>query len=329
MRLHRLLQRTWLPAAVVIVAVFIVVRIVAAPDQLRSLPELERPWLIAPACLLFSATMLVYIVLWRSVLFSLDPARPSFIDSAAAFTCSWLGRLVPTSAPYVTGNVVLGRRLGHGAGGVAAAMAYLNLFVVLTATVASGVVLASVLRDGPPPFVWAAIAGGAAAILYLIPSSLVTGGLLKLSRFVPRTAALGDYQLSRRSTATACGFALVACVLNGLAFVCVVAAFVPVTAAAGGGRGAAFNIAGAAGVAAVPLPSGIGVREAVLAAILHLVVPLEVAIGSAIVARLITLPVDIALGTAGAAWVASDKRRCRKRREGPRPLRRGPIPASY
>ena len=253
-------------------------------------------------------------------LFSLDPARPSFIDSAAAFTCSWLGRLVPTSAPYVTGNVVLGRRLGHGAGGVAAAMAYLNLFVVLTATVASGVVLASVLRDGPPPFVWAAIAGGAAAILYLIPSSLVTGGLLKLSRFVPRTAALGDYQLSRRSTATACGFALVACVLNGLAFACVVAAFMHVTLQQAAVAGAAFNIAGAAGVAAVPLPSGIGVREAVLAAILHLVVPLDVAIAAAIVARLITLPVDVALGTAGATWVALRQSKAREALGGAAPV---------
>jgi uncharacterized membrane protein YbhN (UPF0104 family) len=102
---------------------------------------------------------------------------------------------------------------------------------------------------------------------------------------------------------------IVACCFNGAAFGLLLLAFEPLSGREFIVAAAGFNLAGAAGVAAVPVPSGLGVREAVLVWVLHYIVPVETALAAALVARLISLPLDLALGAAGAAWLTATRRR--------------------
>ena len=109
-----------------------------------------------------------------------------------------------------------------------------------------------------------------------------------------------------------------AAVLNGLAFALLLDAFTELSLREMVIAAAAFNLAGAAGVAAVPVPSGIGVREAVLIGLLQSVVPLEVATAAAVVARAGGIALDLAFGAAGASVFAFRARRGRQT-----------VPASY
>jgi uncharacterized membrane protein YbhN (UPF0104 family) len=57
---------------------------------------------------------------------------------------------------------------------------------------------------------------------------------------------------------------------------------------------AVYNIAGAAGMLAIAVPSGVGVREGVTVALLAAVVPAPVALSAAVVARLTGVVADLA-----------------------------------
>ena len=299
----RYLLRTVLPLGLLLAGLFVVLRVSAGADALGLFTEMERPWLAAPAFAALLATVLFYVAVWRSLMLALDPARPQFIDTAAVFTCSWLGRLLPTSLAYAGGKVVLGRRIGYESGAVAASILYENLLMVSVAGLTSSVLLGLTLRETHAAPWWAlALASG--AVLLALPSARARQALAALSRRL-RLDDSGHLQLNRRSGAAALALALAAMACNGLAFALLLSAFVDLDAREFITAGAAFNIAGAAGVAAVPVPSGIGVREAVLVGLLQTFVPLEVAAAAAALARFGSIPIDLALGAAGAAWLTA------------------------
>jgi uncharacterized membrane protein YbhN (UPF0104 family) len=295
--------RSLLPLAVLVICAFVLLRIAGSAQDLDSLPRIARPWLLVPALIAQAATIVLYVALWRSLLFTIDPSRPSWLDSAAAFVCSWLARHAPTGVPYVAGKVVLAERLGHRRVAVVASMIYENLFVVCVFTASSCAVLAFA-RLGLPPQAWLGIASAACVALAVLPLPAVRWLYERMSRTIIRARSLFACRLTTRATARSAAFTLIAAILNGSAFACLLAAFADLTRGEALIAAAAFNLAGAAGVAAVPVPSGIGVREAVLIGLLHGVVPLEVATAAAIVARAGGLMLDVGFGATGAAFLA-------------------------
>jgi uncharacterized membrane protein YbhN (UPF0104 family) len=257
-----------------------------------------------PALGALASTVALYTVLWRSLMNALDRSRPPLADSCAVFTSSWIGRYVPTSAPYVAGKVTLGGRLGYRRSAVGASIVYENLVVICVAALTSAVILPLTLKDVMPPLLWAVVGVPAACALFLLPSSALVRAVSRIAeRF--RLPSLEQFRLPGRGVAIAALIAATAAATNGAAFALLLAAFDDLSTAELIAAGAAFNLAGAAGVAAVPVPGGIGVREAVLVALLQAFVPIEVAAAAALLARLGAILVDLALGCAGAAWLAS------------------------
>jgi uncharacterized membrane protein YbhN (UPF0104 family) len=301
----RVVLRVWLPVALLFAGVLAIGALAGGVEHLGSLPPVERSWLIGLGGVALLATICLYASLWRCLMQSLDPARPRWRDSAAVFTSSWLGRYVPTSAPYVAGKVVLGGRIGYRHAAVGASIIYENLIVICVAAASASIVLPLTIDDPLlPPYAWLLFGAPAAIVLVLLPSPLVESVL----RRVGERTSLPDISRAHLSPAGA-GVAVAitggAAVTNGAAFALMLLAFGRLSAAEFIAAGAAFNLAGAAGVAAVPVPGGIGVREVVLIAILQTFVPLEVAAGAALLARLGAIVTDLALGAAGAAWLTA------------------------
>jgi uncharacterized membrane protein YbhN (UPF0104 family) len=104
--------------------------------------------------------------------------------------------------------------------------------------------------------------------------------------------------------------------LNGLAFALLLGAFESITPREAIAAAAIFNLAGAAGIAAVPFPSGIGVRETILFSLLATLVPVEVAVASGLLMRAMSVSLDLAFGILGVATIGMRATR------GDRPLAR-------
>jgi uncharacterized membrane protein YbhN (UPF0104 family) len=301
--MRHVLVRSVLPLVALVVVAAIVFRIAAGVEDLRSLPPLTRPWLILAAAGLLVLTVVAYVALWRAIMFDLDRARPRFLSSGATFTCSWLGRYVPTSAPYVAGKVILGERLGHRRSALAGSVVYENLIVVLASGGASAALLAVCFLSSMQWLFWTAIAAACFICLALLASRVMTTLLERLAFRVPQVRTLARLQLTPPGMTRAVAWATLAGALNGMAFIAVLFGFTSLDMRQMVVAGAAFNVAGAAGIAAVPVPSGIIVREAVLVGILQAVVPLEIALAAAMLVRFLQLPVDVALGGLGAGYL--------------------------
>ena len=295
---------------VVLVAAFVVLRVFALRGDLDGAPAIERPWLLVPALPLYAAALLTYAFLWRDILFRMDRVRPPVVDSIAVFCASWLGRYVPSSLPYLAGKFMMGRRLGHSKPALAASMLYENALLVSVAAVTSSIIIPLMLagRGGGPLVYLVAGLGGAAALVFLSPPVFhrFINTAIRLARRQPIPR---ENLLSFRGILAGSGIAAFGFVLTGTAFALVLRSFVDLDTRELVASAAIFNLAGAIGVAALPLPSGIGVREGILIGLVQLYVPLEVAVAAAVVARLGSIMVDVLLGLAGASVVAWRLRR--------------------
>ena len=92
--------------------------------------------------------------------------------------------------------------------------------------------------------------------------------------------------------------------LNGAGFVLVAAAIAPVTPDDWALLGAIYVVAGAIGILAVFVPSGLGVREGVIVVLASPIIGASAAIFAAILARLIATAADalVALVAALVLW---------------------------
>lgn len=279
---------------------FVVWRALSLVADLGSAPAIERPALLAPALALYAATLVTYACLWREVVCRLDGRRTPVIDGVAVFCASWLGRYVPSSLPYVAGKLVLGVRLGHTKPALAASLLYENALLVSLGVLSSAVLLA-VTGGGLLLYAGAGL-GGLLALIAISPP--VFHRAVNAAAWVVRRPRLPrEALLSYRGVAVGAGLAMLALALNGACFALVLSAFVDLNGRELVASAAIFNLAGAVGVAVLPVPSGLGVREAILIGLLQTFVPLEVAAAAAVVARLISISADVALGLAGAAVV--------------------------
>jgi uncharacterized membrane protein YbhN (UPF0104 family) len=267
------------------------------------MPAIERPQLIAGALALYAAALLGYAFVWRTVVRRLDRFHPPLIDSLAVFFASWLGRYVPTSLPYLAGKVAMGMRLGHSKSALAASVLYENGLIIAIGALSSCAILPVVLtgNQGPLRFVVLGL-GGAAALALLSPPAF--------RRLLAFAARLTGKQLPERMVLSPAGlvaasaFAIAVLVCNGTSFALVLDSFVALDGRELVATAAIFNLAGIVGTLVLPVPSGLGVREAVIVTLVQLYAPLEAAAAAAVVARLIGLGVDVAFGLAGAAWYA-------------------------
>lgn len=281
--------------------------------DLGGVPALERPWLLAPGLALYAATLLTLALLWREVAVRLDKMRPPLADSLAVFLASWLGRYVPSSLPYVAGKFAMGLRIGHSKTALGASVLYENAIVLSVGAVSSSIIIPLALAGSSSPrlFVGAGAAGLAGLALLSPP---VFHRLIGVATRITRRQPIPRERLLSYRDVLACGaLAALAMILNGAGFAFVLSAFVELSPAELLAAAAIFNLAGAIGVVVLPVPSGLGVREAVLIGLLQIFVPLEIAAAAALVVRAGGLGIDLVAGLAGAGMFALRQRALRQR----------------
>jgi hypothetical protein len=207
------------------------------------------------------------------------------VDHGAAFLVSQLGKYVPGGAFQATGQLGLARSAGvRLQRGVVA----FSVLVMSTAIAGCVFVLASAVlwTSGP---VWLRVLMGVAGIapLFLLDRRWMVWGLRK----IPRTReASSELVPDQQHILIAWSCSLVTLTTTSSAYLLVIGSF-------GGfhkpalvifGYGAAWT----AGFVVLPVPSGLGIREAVLAALLHGVYPNSVIVAASVYHRLIIIATE-------------------------------------
>ena len=274
-----------------VVSYFFVVALSENWDQVAA-ARLSFSWWWVAAGVLFAAAVPLTGILWRRVLAVLAPEVEISRAEAVAVQCaSWLLKYVPGQVGAVANKVVWAGKKQISRVLVVVTFVYENIFLVFASFVPSLIILAAVLG-------FEAIGRNAATLLLpalaLLPLALlaykpffhrILSLLLRraIKQEVPERFFLGTWQLLRFV-----GEFVGPRVLNGIGFVLIAGTVVELTPSQCFAFAAAYVLGGAIGLLAIGVPSGLGVREAVIVIILGQFVPVAEAIVIAILARLIS-----------------------------------------
>lgn len=254
----------------------------SAGDLLRWRPA-ALPLLVS--FVLLQAVYLIHAVLWRTIVHDLRLGRLTLRDTLRIYFTANLGRYVPGKVWALTGMAVLAGRAGLPPVATTAAAVLGQIGFMATGMVFLAVMLPQWQRElggdyGPAALILVVglLLGG--ALLWLLAVSPAGHSLReRLARRVGgragdrlrTTFALADRVTPRSAGLWALGYAA-SWILLGVAFVLFVAAFVP--PALGDGRYLAGTIAASLLVGyLLPLPAGIGSREAIMIVLLQRVLP--------------------------------------------------------
>jgi len=263
------------------------------PDVRDTLLSLN-PWSVGLSLLVAMVAMCANVMAWHAVLRELDH-RVSVVESGRIFLVGQLGKYLPGSIWAFVLQMELARRAGIPRARAFAASVILVGIATTTALVL-GLMGLPALRE----------VGGAAvgSVLALIPVALICALPPVLSRLVNiflrllRRDPLG-HRLTYLGLLRIFGWCVVAWSLFGLHFWILSSGLEGAAAPNLADAIGAFALGMTAGLLAIASPSGLGVREAVLVALLAPFAGIGVAAGIALASRLIlTLSDVIAAGSA-------------------------------
>ena len=261
--------------------------------------DISFHWTWILAVVLFAAAVITTGTAWRRLLRRLEPsARVSWTEAVVLQAASWLLKYVPGQVGAVVNKVVWAGRKGISRTVVLISFVYENVLMQIASIVPSTIILlvalgTQIFGDNPATLTL--------PLLLLIPFALVMWkpffhrAVSIPARRVLKQEVPEQYFLSTGGTAASLAEFLVPRIVNAVGFVVLAGSIVEVSPAEWLPFGAAYVLAGAIGVLAVFVPSGIGVREAVIVLVLGQYMPTAQAIVIAILARVLSTAADALL----------------------------------
>ena len=272
--------------------------------------ELSLGWWALWATLLFVVAVGISGWLWGRIVGRLDQRPLERTEGVRVHFGSWLLKYVPGQAGFVVNKVLWGKRRDTSRVLVLISIVYENAFLLLGSTVPMLAILlvARSTGDGVPSAVWLTIAAVVPLAVLTHPAIFrrVVGVLARrtLKRQIPR-----EYFLSTRHTWRYQLAYLTPRVVNGVGVVFIAVALADAAPASWIPLAAAYAIAGAIGIVAVFVPSGLGVRESAFVLFATPYLGLEQAIIVSLAARVLATAADILIAAIYGVLTALKKRK--------------------
>lgn len=292
----RLLRTAITGVVLAVVAYFFGRGLVQNWNAVRDIDVVVNGWSVA-SVLVFALAVVCSGLLWGAMVASLGDVHVGARESIRVHCASWLLKYVPGQVGSVANKIVWGGERGISRTLVVISFVYENVFLLLGSIVPSVVILVfSHGFTGAGDDAWGRIVP---ALVAVVPLLLVMDrrlfrravnlvGRRALKRDVPPEFFLSPVAALRYQL----GF-LVPRVVNGAGFVMVAVSFLDVPASAYVPLAAAYVLAGAVGILAVFVPSGLGVREGIIVVLASRYLPVEQAIVLSLVARLYSTVADV------------------------------------
>lgn len=284
----------------------------ALSDNWASLQQadLSLGWWALWATLLFVLAVGISGWLWGRIVGRLDQQPLGRTEGVRVHFGSWLLKYVPGQAGFVVNKVLWGKKRGTSRILVLISVVYENAFLLLGSTVPmlAILVVARATGDGVPSAVWLTIAAVVPLAVLTHPAIFrrVVGLLARrtLKREIPAA-----YFLSTRHTWRYQLAFLAPRAVNGVGVVFIAVALADASAESWIPLAAAYAIAGAIGIVAVFVPSGLGVRESAFVLFATPYLGLEHAIIVSLAARVLATVADILIAAVYGVLTAIKKRK--------------------
>lgn len=260
-------------------------------DQIQAEQlSFDGAWILATV--VFALAVPLTGLLWARIVRALDPsARVSWAEAVAVQCASWLLKYIPGQVGSVVNKVVWAGRKQISRTLVVISFIYENVFLQLASIIPSVAIL--LISLGPELF------GDNATLLLLPLLVLIPFALILYKPFFHKVVSIParrvlkqevppEYFLGNGRTILAFFEFLGPRALNGIGFVLLANSVSPIGPGEWLPFAAAYVLAGAIGILAFFVPSGLGVREAVIVLILSQYIPTPEAIIISLLARLLS-----------------------------------------
>ncbi len=238
--------------------------------------------------ILFFALAVVWTgVLWGKLLGQLSQKPISNEEAIRVHSLSWLLKYIPGQAGSLLNKISWAQKRGYSKKLVTVTFLYEHAFLIFASLLLSvPVILISFFDKAATNLSIFAPLLLALPLLFLVNQKVFYTLLNYLFRFLKRKPIDKEYILKSKQLFYYVLQFLGPRLLNGIGFIFVAASITPVPEQAYMGLAATYIFAGAVGLLAIFVPSGIGVREAVIVLFASQYFSIEVAIVLSLVARL-------------------------------------------
>jgi glycosyltransferase 2 family protein len=233
---------------------------------------------------------------WRSILKDLgSKALPSFAVLSAVYAKAWMGRYIPGTVPYITGKILLATSLGIPKSRLAVASVLEGAAQVVAVTAVSLLLVGFGPRsDVLAPRLRLLLLAGALALMAALQPSVFNRLLRSAFRTLRGVDPAADLGTNRVTVLRTFFLYSLGSFISGTAFFFLTLAIAPtVTWRDYFYLVGTYGLAGVVGMVTPFVPSGLGVRDAAQLVLVSAILPKEVALVLAIVARLWSAFVDI------------------------------------
>jgi uncharacterized membrane protein YbhN (UPF0104 family) len=234
--------------------------------------------------------------IWRTILIDLGAKQlPPFRILVDIYAKAWMGRYIPGTVTWIAGKVYLASRLGISKSRLAVASLLEGSMQIVAVMAISLIIIGLEPRLNVIPLsVKLAMAALGIVLVLILKPSIFNKFVRKAYKLVRKKEAYSE--LNTNSKATIRSFILygIGAFISGTAFFFLTMAIAPnVTWHMYFYLVGAFNLAGAVGMLAIFVPSGLGVRDGLLLVLLNAVFPPEIALVITIVSRLWSAIIDV------------------------------------
>lgn len=264
-------------------------------DAVRDIDVVVNGWSVA-SVITFALAVVCSGLLWGSLITHLGDVPVGRLEAIRVHCASWLLKYVPGQVGSVANKVAWGTRRGISRTLVVISFVYENVFLLLGSIVPSVIILAFVDGIGDGDELWQQVLPGVLAavpLLLVMDRRLFHRAVGLVGRRVLKQPVPPQYFLSPLAALGYQAAFLGPRVLNGIGFLMVAVTIVDVPVSAYVPLAAGYVLAGAIGILAVFVPSGLGVREGVIVLVAANYMPVEQAIVLSLVTRLFSTAADV------------------------------------
>jgi len=259
--------------------------------------NLHFNWYMVGAVVIFAVAVPVSGLLWGQIVNKLSPdIKVGAREAMAVHSSSWLLKYIPGQIGSVMNKVLWGQKRGISRTLVIITFIYENVFLQIASIVPAVLILlatvgVSVFQNNVVAILLPLLA--LLPLIAVLDRRIFHRVLSFATKRVLKQGLPEEYFLPRRTTLLYLAEFVIPRILNGIGFVFVGLAFMDVPPSQWLLFGATYALAGAIGILAVFVPSGLGVREAVIAAcLLAAGIPPAQAVIMSLLSRLLSTVAD-------------------------------------
>ncbi len=260
--------------------------------------------------IIFFALAVVWTgVLWGKLISQLSKKPISDEEAIKVHSLSWLLKYIPGQAGSLINKISWAQKRGYSKKLVTVTFLYEHAFLIFASLLLSvPIILVSFFDKAAENLSIFAPLLLALPLLLLVNQKVFYTLLNYAFKFLKRKPIDKEYILKSKQLFYYVLQFLGPRLMNGIGFIFVVASIMPVPDQAYAGLAAAYILAGAVGLLAIFVPSGIGVREAVIVLFASQYFSVEIAIVLALLARLYATVSDAIVALVYGYLVKKEKR---------------------